>query len=168
MRRVAAIACLAAVAGLPAAAEAKRRHTRGHHVIRKAPRATWLRPVGAVFTLPAPTHAPPATPAIPLLGPVAALLPRRTGVLVDEWRLAPSRNPLAAGSVELDATNSGEDDHDLTVARDGVVVAQTPVIHPGELAVLTADLPAGDYRLYCSLYDGAHDRAGMHATLRVR
>lgn len=179
MRRLAALGVLVAVAALPAASDARRAKPRAkhrvHHVIRKVVRPTWLSPRGAL-TLPAGATTPGLTVAlpglpvvtVPLPSPTAVLLPRRTGVLLDEWRLTPSRNPLAAGSVELDVTNSGEDDHDLTLARDGVVLAQTPVLHPGDLGVLTADLPVGDYRLYCSLFDGAHDRAGMHATLRVR
>jgi hypothetical protein len=176
MRRVVAIGAAVAVAGVaaaPVADAAKRRRPRAHHVVRKASRPMWLSPRGAlrapVLTVsPGVTVSLPGLPPVTVPSPTALLLPSRTGVLLDEWRVAPARNPVAAGAIELDATNSGEDAHDLTVARDGVVVAQTAVLEPGQATALTATLPAGDYRLYCSLYDGAHDTAGMHATLKVR
>jgi plastocyanin len=59
------------------------------------------------------------------------------------------------------------DDHDLTVSRDGVVVAQSAVLPSHTEATVSFDATPGTYRVYCSLLGGAHDAAGMHATLTV-
>jgi plastocyanin len=90
------------------------------------------------------------------------------GAALTEYALKLSRPTLAAGSVEVNAINYGMDDHDLTVAEEGSGAILTPVVGAGGEAALTLDLAPGTYRVYCSLLDGAHDAAGMHATLTVQ
>lgn len=193
-RVVAAIALAAAVSPAAAIATTIPRPARTHHAGRRAHRrvasrlSAHVHAGGGAFGLPAA-----ATPVAPLVAPsiasavtaiaqpvavvaapvvtaitAPATLPSRTGVLLTEFRVAPTRDPLAAGDIELDATNGGEDAHDLTIARDGIVLGTTGVLAPGEQSALHAHLDAGDYTLYCSLFGGAHDAAGMHATLHVR
>ena len=117
-------------------------------------------PPRRTYTIPAPTTTTTTPPP----------LPRRLSVDEAEWSVTPSRNPVGTGQVELNVNNLGEDDHDLTVERaDGTRVAQTAVIPPGGDATLTATLPPGTYKLYCSLYGNhEHDRLGMHAELVVK
>lgn len=110
--------------------------------------------VGTPAPTPAPAPAPPAT------------LPSRLGVDEQEYSVYPTHNPVAAGSVGFDVSNFGQDDHDLTIARDGVVLARTGVVNPGDRQAVTVDLAPGTYELYCSLYD--HRRLGMDATLVVQ
>ncbi len=94
-------------------------------------------------------------------------LPDRVAVEEYEYSVVAGHQLVAAGALELNVSNIGQDDHDLTISRDGVVVAQTPVLHPGDPATtISPRLAPGTYRLYCSLYD--HDRLGMHATLVVQ
>jgi hypothetical protein len=50
----------------------------------------------------------------------------------------------------------------------GTMVDGQIYVPAGQAAQLIATLPAGTHRLFCSLYNGAHDRAGMHASLVVR
>lgn len=113
------------------------------------------------ITAPTPTTTaptPPPTPPTPL--------PSRLGVDEREYSVYPTHDPVATGSVEFNVSNFGQDDHDLTISRDGATVAQLAVVHPGETQTLVATLAPGTYKLYCSLYD--HDALGMHASLVVQ
>lgn len=111
---------------------------------------------------------------------VAALLaavtpnaaPARMLVTADEWMLLASRQRLAAGSVEVQLYNRGEDAHDLAArrrARDGTLVGRTFRVRetrPGDLGEATWRLRSGKYSLWCTL--PGHRAAGMRATLRAR
>jgi hypothetical protein len=115
--------------------------------------------------------APPASPDSPDPGPAApppASYPSRTGVDEDEYFVHIAHLTLAAGPVELNVHNFGMDDHDITVqSTNGFQVAQEYLV-AGQDAQLLLNLPAGTYKLYCSLYDGAHDQLGMNAELTVK
>ncbi|MEA2265230.1 MAG: hypothetical protein QOE27_813 [Solirubrobacteraceae bacterium] len=112
------------------------------------------------------TSAPPPPPPSPTTPTTPVALPRRTAVEEYEYSVVSGHPIVAAGSVELNVSNIGQDDHNLTISQNGVAVAQTPILHPGEPATtVTAQLAPGTYRLYCSLAD--HDHLGMHATLVV-
>ncbi|MEA2298950.1 MAG: hypothetical protein QOF77_1886 [Solirubrobacteraceae bacterium] len=114
----------------------------------------------AITTTSAPPPPPPTTPT------TSAAPPRRTAVEEYEYSVVSGHPIVAAGSVELNISNIGQDDHNLTISQNGVAVAQTPILHPGDpTTTLTAELAPGTYRLYCSLAD--HDHLGMHATLVV-
>ena len=111
---------------------------------------------------------------------VAALLaaatpnaaPARMLVTADEWMLLSSRRRIAAGRVEIQLYNRGEDAHDLAarrVARDGERVRKTFRVRetrPGDLGEATWRLRSGKYSLWCTL--PGHRAAGMRATLRAR
>ena len=106
------------------------------------------------------TGAPPTTTTTT---PVPVL---RSGAELKEYDVHLTRATLDAGSIEVTATNYGMDAHNLTLSRDGTVLARTPDIAPGDADTLTADVTPGTYELYCSLY--GHEAAGMHATLVVK
>ena len=112
---------------------------------------------------PTTTTAPDATPV-----PDPPPLPRRLVVDENEYSVYPTRNPVGSGVVEFNVKNLGQDEHDLTIADGTGIVAQTGIIASGGTAIINATLAAGSYKLYCSLFDGAHDSAGMHATLTVK
>jgi hypothetical protein len=111
---------------------------------------------------------------------VAALLavatpnaaPARMLVTADEWMLLASRQRIAAGKVEVQLYNRGEDAHDLAarrIARDGERVGRTFRVRetrPGDLGEATWELKSGKYSLWCTL--PGHRAAGMRATLRAR
>jgi plastocyanin len=116
---------------------------------------------------PSTTPAPPPTGTTSTPAPPPAAYPSRTGVDEGEYYVRPAHRTLAAGAVELNTTNYGMDDHDITVDDpSGHQIAQAYLV-PGATAQLELTLPAGTYRLFCSLYNGAHDQAGMHANLVV-
>jgi plastocyanin len=124
------------------------------------PTATPTPKPGATAT-PTPTATPVATATPPPL-------PSRTNVdLTDirEWSVRPSYRALAAGRIDFNVNNRGEDDHNLTV-RDAARDLGKIDLAPGETGTLTVQLTAGSYTLYCSL--PAHEAAGMSAVISVR
>ncbi|HET8757726.1 MAG TPA: plastocyanin/azurin family copper-binding protein [Solirubrobacteraceae bacterium] len=139
-----------------------------HHRTRRACRRHWdhrcrkhvVRRRVKVPAPPAPVPAPTPTPT-----PTPPPLPSRTTVDLDEWRVTPAYRELAAGEVEFNAANLGEDDHDLSIRQDAAPL-KTVALAPGESASVRVTLAAGAYTLYCSL--PGHEGNGMRATLTVR
>jgi hypothetical protein len=86
-------------------------------------------------------------------------------VSVGEWRLTPARVDVQAGSMLIVVHNSGRLAHDLVLSRNGVRVAATPPIMPGQNADIDAPLTRGSYVMYSSMLD---DQAtGIYGTLHV-
>ena len=102
---------------------------------------------------------PTATPAPP------GTYPTRTNVDLDEWFVRSSYRTLAAGPIEFNVNNRGEDDHNLAVRGGGREYGKLDVA-PGESDTLTLNLGLGSYTLYCSLPD--HEVAGMSVNINVR
>jgi uncharacterized cupredoxin-like copper-binding protein len=69
---------------------------------------------------------------------------------------------MQAGPLEFNVVNVGMDDHNLSI----VGRADTVFAAAGEEAQLQVTLPAGTYRLYCSL--PGHEQLGMWTTLLVK
>ena len=105
------------------------------------------------------TPVPTATPAPP------GTYPTRTNVDLDEWFVRSSYRTLAAGPIEFNVNNRGEDDHNLAVRGGGREYGKLDVA-PGESDTLTLTLGLGSYTLYCSLPD--HEAAGMSVNINVR
>jgi hypothetical protein len=127
------------------------------------PEATPTPKPGATPT-PAPTATPEATPTPAPPG----TYPTRTNVdLTDirEWSVRPSYRILAAGPIDFNVNNRGEDEHNLTV-RDGTRDLGRLDLAPGDTGTLTVALGLGTYTLYCSLPQ--HEEAGMKASISVR
>ncbi len=112
----------------------------------------------------------PGGSATASLAPNAA--PARMLVTADEWMLLASRRNVAAGKLEIQVYNRGEDAHDLAarrVTRAGKRVGRTFRVRetrPGDLGEATWKLKSGKYSLWCTL--PGHRAAGMRATLRAR
>ena len=71
------------------------------------------------------------------------------------------------GEVTIELNNQGEDPHNLNLQREGdegepLQIAETD---SGSAASPSFDLPAGKYRLWCSLPE--HEEKGMHDDLDV-
>ncbi len=98
--------------------------------------------------------------------------PARLLVSAQEHSLLLSRQSIAAGPALIQLLNRGEDPHDLRLRRivpRGVSARRTfavPETPSGGLAELEARLPAGRYKLWCSL--PGHAQLGMRAKLRVQ
>ena len=89
------------------------------------------------------------------------------GVKAVEWSYTLSRPEVTAGTVIIELNNQGEDNHNLKLQREGGAEPPlaVPEAAPDEHTTASFNLPAGIYRLYCSLFE--HDEKGMHATLVV-
>jgi plastocyanin len=139
-----------------------------HHKTRRACRRHWDRRcrkhvVRRRVKVPAPP-APVPTP-MPAPTPTPPPLPARTAVDLDEWRVTPAYRELAAGEVEFNAANLGEDDHDFSIREDAAPL-RTVALAPGASASVRITLDAGVYTLYCSLPE--HEGKGMRANVTVR
>ncbi|HET8954653.1 MAG TPA: plastocyanin/azurin family copper-binding protein [Solirubrobacterales bacterium] len=78
-----------------------------------------------------------------------------------------SRPKVKAGALTVELNNQGEDPHNLNLRREGDAgePLQIPETDSGELSTASFDLPAGKYRLWCSLPE--HEEKGMFTTLTV-
>jgi hypothetical protein len=121
---------------------------------------------------PPPSAAPPA-PAPPVPAPVseeptlARLGVRAQEFGPEEYAYTLSRPSLTAGEAIVELNNQGEDPHNLNLQLAGGAgpLLQIPDTDPLQRASARFTLPAGVYRLWCSL--PKHDERGMNATLVV-
>jgi plastocyanin len=115
-----------------------------------------------VTTVPAPAPPPPTT-SEPEPEPEA----NRLSVKGSEYYFVLSRPSVKAGEVTVELNNQGEDPHNLNIRLEGS--GDEPLTLPEtdslQRSVATFDLPAGKYRLWCSL--PVHEEKGMAATLAV-
>lgn len=129
---------------------------------RRAP----ARAPGPVAPLPAPATTQPSGPG-PSTGSEQSGPPTRLGIFAREWTLTPSRPEIPAGRVTIDLTNLGEDAHNaVLLPRGGGTPVELAEVGPGVTSTATVDLPAGAWRMLCSL--PGHEQAGMRAELTVR
>jgi plastocyanin len=103
-------------------------------------------------------------------------LPRSLTVDESEYSVVPSERVVGSGTVTFQVYDRGQDAHNLTV--QGPVTSTGPgrirgqvSMQSGGMATLVAKLPAGTYKLYCSLFAGtpqSHEMLGMLALITVR
>jgi uncharacterized cupredoxin-like copper-binding protein len=124
---------------------------RGVKVTRPAPSST------------APAAVPTATPE-PAATPTPAPFPSRTRVVLDDdpYKVQSAYLTMQSGPLQFNVVNVGMDDHNLSIKGR----ADTEFVAAGGEGRLEVTLPAGTYRLYCSL--PGHEQAGMWTTLVVR
>ncbi len=139
-----------------------RRHGKLRKVVRKRHRWTCV-------TVPAPPIAVPAPTPIPLPPPPEPEPEaNRLSVKAAEYYLNLSRPSVRAGEVTIELNNRGEDPHDLNLQIEGS--EETPLEIPEteslQRSVASFHLPAGSYRLWCSLPE--HETKGMYSTLVVK
>jgi plastocyanin len=184
-----------AVGSMPAAgsaapaggASAAKRKCAPKRVTKRRTRHSRVRPAKALTRTqakrtrrckraPAPVPAPGIPQPAPQPPPAADPPPaaeeeapsNRLAVKAGEFYYVLSRPSVSAGEVTVELNNYGEDPHNLNLQRqDGEAepVLSIPVTGATERDSATFDLPAGSYRLWCSL--PTHDAKGMNATLVV-
>jgi hypothetical protein len=145
----------------------RKSHKRGHVPALAARRAPL---VGTGLLADPSTPAPPPATIVPP-APAPAPCPSAIGVSEGEYYTHLSRSTACAGAIVVELRNTGSDDHDMTMLdTDTAQIAATwSVAHPGDSAQRRLTLPAGHYRLFCTLSDGngAHDALGMNAALTI-
>jgi hypothetical protein len=72
-----------------------------------------------------------------------------------------------AGQVNFVVTNEGSEAHSLIVEGNGLNFELPAPLHPGQATILSAELPPGEYVVYCPVGDGQHREEGMETTLVV-
>lgn len=83
-----------------------------------------------------------------------------------EW-LIDMPEEIRAGPVNFVVTNEGSEAHSLVVEGNGLDFELPAPLDPGDSSILSADLPPGEYVVYCPVGDGEHRDKGMEATLQV-
>jgi plastocyanin len=151
------------------------KHVRRHGRLRKVVRHKhWWScdPVAAPATVAEPDPSPlPSPTLVPSEPPAPEPTPEpeanRLAVKSVEYYFVLSRAKVKAGALTVELNNQGEDPHNLNLQREGdggepLQIAETDSLQRN---VATFDLPAGTYRLWCSLPE--HEEKGMHTTLVV-
>lgn len=142
-----------------------KRHGKVRRVVRR--RVLWV----CVPQAPAPVAAPsaPAALAPPAPYPEAEPEPEanRLAVKAAEFYYVLSRPSVKPGPVTIELNNQGEDPHNLNLLLEGAAGEPLQIQETDSLqrSVVDFDLPAGKYRLWCSLPE--HEEQGMTATLLV-
>jgi plastocyanin len=127
---------------------------------------------------PAPVTAdPPTEPIPPDAGPAPTPEPEANalGVAADDRggvkSYTLSRQTVRSGQLKVQLQNKGEDPHDMDIQRVGPSgeplgeVVEIPKTEPGENSDATVTVEAGEYRMWCSLFNHANE--GMRATVKV-
>jgi hypothetical protein len=86
-------------------------------------------------------------------------------VSLNEWRVTPGNVDAPAGVLEIVVHNSGRLAHNLVISHDGIRVAETAPIMPGQNTDVVATVSKGSYLMYSSMVD---DQAtGVYGKLHV-
>ena len=112
-----------------------------------------------------PQGAPPTATAASAAPAGSAVAGNPTPITVKDFSLDP-KDVTVAGQASLGVTNAGPTVHNVSI-RDasGTVLAATKDLRPGQSEVLSFDIPAGTYTLFCSL--PGHESLGIKGTLTV-
>jgi hypothetical protein len=140
-----------------------KRHGKVRRVVRRKVRWTCV-PMAAAPVIPAPA---PVTPTPPPPDPEPEPEANRLAVKAAEFYFVLSRPSVKPGEVTIELNNRGEDPHNLNLLLDGGAgePLQIPETDSEERSVAGFDLPAGKYKLWCSLPE--HEEQGMATTLQV-
>lgn len=86
----------------------------------------------------------------------------QVSVSLRDFDISPETVEVAAGQVEIEASNDGDRVHELAI-RTPSGVERTGEIEPGESGSMTVDIPEGTHRLFDPLRD--YQERGMTARL---
>ena len=145
-----------------------RRRCPGRHKPKPKPKPKPPKPTPtttAGTTTTTPTSTAPS-------GPLASRLEvdeNDQGQAPQPYSLYPSHNPVAAGQVQFNVYNFGEDPHTFAIVDSGghqLAFAHVPANQPGTAVPISASLAPGTYTLECTL--PGHVGLGMVATLTVK
>lgn len=143
------------------------KRVRRHGKVRKVVRLRHWWTCDTVAAAPAPPLPAPAPPAVPEPAPEPEPEANRLSARAAEYYWVLSRPKVKAGEVTVELNNQGEDPHNLNLQREGdggepLAIPETDSLQRN---VASFELPAGKYRLWCSLPE--HEEKGMETTLRV-
>jgi plastocyanin len=153
------------LAAAVAAAPAKHPVVRHGRLAKKPPVHRGVKVTRPAPSTTAPSGGPaPAPTATPTPTPTPAPLPSRTKVVLDDdpYKVQSAYLTMQAGPLEFNVVNVGMDDHNLSIKGR----ADSEFVAAGGEGRLQVTLPAGTYRLYCSL--PSPEQLGMWTTVVVK
>lgn len=74
---------------------------------------------------------------------------------------------VRAGKINFVVTNEGVEAHSVVIEGQGLIFELPQPLDPGDSTILTADLPPGEYVVYCPVGEGEHRAEGMEGALTV-
>jgi plastocyanin len=146
---------------------------RRHHPCPKPHKRRTKQHAGATKTTPGPrtVATAPTSPTVattPVLPSRLEVDENDQGVGPQPYSLTPSHDPVAAGTVQFNVYNFGQDDHTFAVKNAGgqqVAFVDVPANQSQTAVPVSLSLPPGHYTLECTL--AGHAGLGMRATLTV-
>jgi plastocyanin len=92
---------------------------------------------------------------------------RRAAITLDDFMIRPQTVRAEKGRITFEVRNAGRLGHNFRVRGQGNREwVQITTLQPGETGSETVRLPAGDYRMFCSVAN--HEELGEWGTLVVR
>ena len=83
-----------------------------------------------------------------------------------DYSITPATISVPAGTFSIYVTNDGKTPHNFTIRSprgpagpSSKIVAHSKDLNPGQADIITATLPAGDYKFYCAF--AGHEQLGM-------
>jgi plastocyanin len=111
-----------------------------------------------------------ATPDValePLPEPTPTAEPVQVADLVlFEWMIDMPAE-VRAGKINFVVTNEGVEAHSVVIEGQGLIFELPQPLDPADTTILTAELPPGEYVVYCPIGEGEHRAEGMEGTLTV-
>ena len=143
------------------------KRVRQHGKVRRLVRWKHWWTCEAQAVVPTTTGPASAAPSNPEPEPEPEAEANRLAVKSVEFYYVLSRPNVKAGEVTIELNNQGEDAHNLNLRREGdegepLQIAETA---SEQRSVASFNLPAGKYKLWCSLPE--HEEQGMWTTLTV-
>jgi len=90
----------------------------------------------------------------------------RLRLSVREFSLSPASAQLRPGRLTLAVRNDGVLPHRIAIGRGRSALAIGSTLAPGRQGELSARLPRGEYRVFCTLSN--HDTLGLYGSVTVR
>jgi plastocyanin len=99
--------------------------------------------------------------------PVSAARDGNIAITLDDFFISPQELQAHAGRITFTVTNHGRVGHNLRIrSQDGKEPVQVTTLLPGDSGAESADLPAGAYKMVCTVAN--HEELGMSGRLVVR
>jgi plastocyanin len=98
--------------------------------------------------------------------PSARARDRAVRIVLDDFSIRPQTVRGRDGRLRFDIVNRGRAGHNFRLRRGPGEPLKVTTLLPGDSESVTADLPAGDYRMVCTVAN--HEELGMYGTLVLR
>ena len=87
-------------------------------------------------------------------------------IVLDDFSIRPQTVRGDAGRMRFEVVNRGRAGHNFRLRRGPGEPLKLTTLLPGDSESIAAELPAGDYRMVCTVAN--HEELGMYGTLVLR